>query len=135
MQIILDTLLEQPEYQALAEAGHVECKNVFPVIGAVMADPDGKIPHETLMKQEYQPHGEKDATYGAARTFFGATLMAKELHYSGAPIKVDGQTVATFCVFDRRGTRDDVDAQKMRDFADKAAKVFQEKAKARGFKA
>ena len=78
---------------------------------------------------------EKDATYGAARTFFGATLMAKELHYSGAPIKVDGQTVATFCVFDRRGTRDDVDAQKMRDFADKAAKVFQEKAKARGFKA
>ena len=127
--------LSLPEYQALAEAGHDECKNVFPVIGAVMADPDGKIPHETLMKQEYQPHGEKDTTYGAARTFFGATLMAKELHYSGAPIKVDGQTVATFCVFDRRGTRDDVDAQKMRDFADKAAKVFQEKAKARGFKA
>ena len=77
--------LSLPEYQALAEAGHAECKNVFPVIGQIMSDPEGKMPNEQLLEQEYNPHGEKGTTYGAARTFLGATLMSKEVHYSGRP--------------------------------------------------
>ena len=62
--------LSLPEYQALAEAGHAECKNVFPVIGQIMSDPEGKMPNEQLLEQEYNPHGEKGTTYGAARTFW-----------------------------------------------------------------
>ena len=82
----------------------------------------GRQDRTTLMKQEYQPHGEKDATYGAARTFFGATLLAKELHYSRCADqggRADGRHVLRLRP---EGNEDDVDAQKMRDFADKAAK-------------
>ena len=125
--------LSLPEYQALAEAGHAECKNVFPVIGQIMSDPEGKMPNEQLLEQEYNPHGEKGTTYGAARTFLGATLMSKEVHYSGAPIKIEGQTVATFCVIDRTSKRQDVDAEKMRAFAARAGKILKDKAVERGF--
>ena len=51
--------LSLPEYQALAEAGHAECKNVFPVIGQIMSDPEGKMPNEQLLEQEYNRTGRR----------------------------------------------------------------------------
>jgi hypothetical protein len=50
-----------------------------------------------------------------------------DAHYSGAPIQIEGQTVATFCVLDNK-RRDDIDPDAMRAFADRARDVLVDRA-------
>ena len=76
--------------------------------------------------------GTKPATYGAFRIFAEkASDMEAVNHYSGAPISVEGQCVGTFCLMDGKH-RDDVDTEKLRAYAARAAKLIEEKAAKRG---
>ena len=119
------------DYAALAAAGHEECGRWLPGLGAVMADTEGAIPDDTLVPIENNPHGDKGMTYGAVRSFLAVMGSDSDGHYSGAPIKIEGQTVATFCVMDSK-KRTDIDAGKMKEFAAKAGELFVERAKKRG---
>ena len=123
--------LTMADYAALAEAGHEECGRFLPAIGAVMADAEGTVPEETLVPSDHNPHGDKGMTYGAVRAFLQTMGSDAEAHYSGAPIQIEGQTVATFCVLDTK-RRDDVDPSAMRAFAEKAGAVLVDRARRRG---
>jgi len=123
--------LTLPDYAALAQAGHEECGRFLPAIGAVMADAEGAVPDDALVPSEYNPHGDKGMTYGAVRAFMQTMGSGSDAHYSGAPIQIEGQTVATFCVLDTK-RRDDVDPTQMRAFAEKAKAVLVERARRRG---
>lgn len=115
--------LTMPDYFALAQAGHEECGRFLPAIGAVMADAEGAVPDDALVPDEHNPHGDKGMTYGAVRAFLQTMASDADAHYSGAPIQIEGQTVATFCVLDNK-RRDDIDPEAMRAFADKARDVL-----------
>ena len=123
--------LTMADYAALAEAGHDECGRFLPAIGAVMADAEGAVPDETLVPSDHNPHGDKGMTYGAVRAFLQTMGSDADAHYSGAPIQIEGQTVATFCVLDTK-RRDDVDPSAMRAFAKKAEAVLVDRARRRG---
>ena len=123
--------LTMADYAALAEAGHDECGRFLPAIGAVMADAEGAVPDETLVPSDHNPHGDKGMTYGAVRAFLQTMGSDADAHYSGAPIQIEGQTVATFCVLDTK-RRDDVDPSAMRAFAKKAGAVLVDRARRRG---
>ena len=123
--------LTMADYAALAEAGHEECGRFLPAIGAVMADAEGTVLDETLVPSDHNPHGDKGMTYGAVRAFLQTMGSDAEAHYSGAPIQIEGQTVATFCVLDTK-RRDDVDPSAMRAFAKKAEAVLVDRARRRG---
>ena len=123
--------LTMADYAALAEAGHDECGRFLPAIGAVMADAEGAVPDETLVPSDHNPHGDKGMTYGAVRAFLQTMGSDADAHYSGAPIQIEGQTVATFCVLDTK-RRDDVDPSAMRAFAKKAKAVLVDRARRRG---
>ena len=62
--------LSLPEYQALGGCD-ASARTVLPRAGH--GRPDGKIPNEQLVAQEYNPHGEKGTTWRRANS--GATLM------------------------------------------------------------
>ena len=119
--------LTMPDYFALAQAGHEECGRFLPAIGAVMADAEGAVPDDALVPDEHNPHGDKGMTYGAVRAFLQTMASDADAHYSGAPIQIEGQTVATFCVLDNK-RRDDIDPDAMRAFADKARDVLVDRA-------
>lgn len=119
--------LTMPDYFALAQAGHEECGRFLPAIGAVMADAEGAVPDDALVPDEHNPHGDKGMTYGAVRAFLQTMASDADAHYSGAPIQIEGQTVATFCVLDNK-RRDDIDPEAMRAFADRARDVLVDRA-------
>lgn len=119
--------LTMPDYFALAQAGHEECGRFLPAIGAVMADAEGAVPDDALVPDEHNPHGDKGMTYGAVRAFLQTMASDADAHYSGAPIQIEGQTVATFCVLDNK-RRDDIDPDAMRAFADRARDVLVDRA-------
>ena len=119
--------LTMPDYFALAQAGHEECGRFLPAIGAVMADAEGAVPDDALVPDEHNPHGDKGMTYGAVRAFLQTMGSDADAHYSGAPIQIEGQTVATFCVLDNK-RRDDIDPDAMRAFADRARDVLVDRA-------
>jgi hypothetical protein len=119
--------LTMPDYFALAQAGHEECGRFLPAISAVMADAEGAVPDDALVPDEHNPHGDKGMTYGAVRAFLQTMASDADAHYSGAPIQIEGQTVATFCVLDNK-RRDDIDPEAMRAFADRARDVLVDRA-------
>ena len=125
--------LNMPEMMALAASGaDPEMGRWFPVMGAVGAD-GGASPDDAIVPNQSLLEGTKPATYGAFRIFAEkASDMEAVTHYSGAPINVEGQCVGTFCVMDGK-RRDDVDVEKLRAYAARAAKLIEEKAAKRGF--
>ena len=56
-----------------------------------------------------------------------------DFHYTGAPIMVRGQAVGTFCANDRNSHRPDIDTERLKVYAARAAKLIEEKAAKRGF--
>jgi hypothetical protein len=52
-------------------------------------------------------------------------------HYTGMPIKLGGNTVATFCVVDSKRTRDDISLERVQAFADKARALLEKRAEER----
>ena len=122
-----------PEMMALATSGaDPEMGRWFPVMGAVGAD-GGASPDDAIVPNQSLLEGTKPATYGAFRIFAEkASDMETVNHYSGAPINVEGQCVGTFCLMDGKH-RDDVDTEKLRAYAARAAKLIEEKAAKRGF--
>ena len=125
--------LNMPEMMALATSGaDPEMGRWFPVMGAVGAD-GGASPDDAIVPNQSLLEGTKPATYGAFRIFAEkASDMEAVNHYSGAPINVEGQCVGTFCLMDGKH-RDDVDTEKLRAYAARAAKLIEEKAAKRGF--
>ena len=120
------------EMQSMAMAGDKEMGRIFGDVQQMMEDPEGKVPNEQLTKEDWSPHGENGMTYGKVRGFFGNALPAwtPQTHYTGIPIKVGGETVATFCVVDSK-QRDDINVDKMKEYAARAQKVMEERATAR----
>ena len=120
------------EMQSMAMAGDKEMGRIFGDVQQMMEDPEGKVPNEQLTKEDWSPHGENGMTYGKVRGFFGNALPAwtPQTHYTGIPIKVGGETVATFCVIDGK-QRDDINVDKMKEYAARAQKVMEERATAR----
>ena len=125
-------MLSAEEMQAMAMAGDKEMGRIFGDVMQMMSDPEGKIPDEQLTQEDWSPHGEKGMTYGKTRGFFQHTMghMMPQTHYSGVPIKVNGETVATFCVIDGKH-RHDINADRMKEYAARAQKVMEERAVAR----
>ena len=120
------------EMQSMAMAGDKEMGRIFGDVQQMMEDPEGKVPNEQLTKEDWSPHGEKGMTYGKIRGFFAHTMpqVMPQTHYTGIPIKVGGETVATFCVIDGK-QRDDINVDKMKEYAARAQKVMEERAMAR----
>ena len=120
------------EMQSMAMAGDKEMGRIFGDVQQMMEDPEGKVPNEQLTKEDWSPHGEKGMTYGKVRGFFAQTMpqVMPQTHYTGIPIKVGGETVATFCVVDSK-QRDDINVDKMKEYAARAQKVMEERAMAR----
>ena len=120
------------EMQSMAMAGDKEMGRIFGDVQQMMEDPEGKVPNEQLTKEDWSPHGEKGMTYGKVRGFFAQTMpqVMPQTHYTGIPIKVGGETVATFCVVDSK-QRDDINVDKMKEYAARAQKVMEERATAR----
>lgn len=116
---------ELGEMQAMAEAGNEEVGNLLGTIMQVMGDPDGKIPDDQLIDQAWNPNGVKGMTFGGMRSFLGMTVQSEESHYTGVPIKVGGQIVATLCAVDRTRNRDDVPVERMKELAERARKVIE----------
>ena len=116
----------------MAMAGDKEMGRIFGDVMQMMSDPEGKIPDEQLIQEDWNPHGEKGMTYGKTRGFFQHALgpWMPQTHYSGVPIKVNGETVATFCVVDGKH-RHDINADRMKEYAARAQKVMEERAVAR----
>ena len=129
--------LNFPEMMALAQTDvdpNAEMSRWMPLVGQTMEyQANGGDMSELIPNQDVLP-GTKPLSYGQIWSF--AQMMAKgddaPLHYTGAPIKIEGQTVGTFCVLDGKH-RDDIDADAARRFADRAALMIQEKAIKRGF--
>ena len=113
-------------------AGDKEMGRIFGDVTQMMSDPEGKIPDEQRTQEDWNPHGEKGMTYGKTRGFFQHALgpWMPQTHYSGVPIKVNGETVATFCVVDGKH-RHDINADRMKEYAARAQKVMEERAVAR----
>jgi len=120
------------EMQSMAMAGDKEMGRIFGDVQQMMEDPEGKVPNEQLTKEDWSPHGENGMTYGKVRGFFAQTMpqVMPQTHYTGIPIKVGGETVATFCVVDSK-QRDDINVDKMKEYAARAQKVMEERATAR----
>ena len=125
-------MLSAEEMQSMAMAGDKEMGRIFGDVQQMMEDPEGKVPNEQLTKEDWSPHGEKGMTYGKIRGFFAHTMpqVMPQTHYTGIPIKVGGETVATFCVVDSK-QRDDINVDKMKEYAARAQKVMEERAMAR----
>ena len=125
-------MLSAEEMQSMAMAGDKEMGRIFGDVQQMMEDPEGKVPNEQLTKEDWSPHGEKGMTYGKVRGFFAQTMpqVMPQTHYTGIPIKVGGETVATFCVVDSK-QRDDINVEKMKEYAARAQKVMEERATAR----
>ena len=125
-------MLSAEEMQSMAMAGDKEMGRIFGDVQQMMEDPEGKVPNEQLTKEDWSPHGEKGMTYGKIRGFFAHTMpqVMPQTHYTGIPIKVGGETVATFCVVDSK-QRDDINVEKMKEYAARAQKVMEERATAR----
>ena len=125
-------MLSAEEMQSMAMAGDKEMGRIFGDVQQMMEDPEGKVPNEQLTKEDWSPHGEKGMTYGKVRGFFAQTMpqVMPQTHYTGIPIKVGGETVATFCVVDSK-QRDDINVDKMKEYAARAQKVMEERAMAR----
>mmetsp|Transcript_8534 Transcript_8534/g.21511 ORF Transcript_8534/g.21511 Transcript_8534/m.21511 type:complete len:985 (-) Transcript_8534:253-3207(-) len=62
---------------------------------------------------------------------FTACMGTEALHYTGVPIRVEGKTVATFCLLDRSRHRNDIDGSKVQIIADRAAEIFKRRAAAK----
>jgi len=125
-------MLSAEEMQSMAMAGDKEMGRIFGDVQQMMEDPEGKVSNEQLTKEDWSPHGEKGMTYGKIRGFFAHTMpqVMPQTHYTGIPIKVGGETVATFCVVDSK-QRDDINVDKMKEYAARAQKVMEERAMAR----
>ena len=125
-------MLSAEEMQAMAMAGDKEMGRIFGDVMQMMSDPEGKIPDDQLIQEDWNPHGEKGMTYGKTRGFFQQSMVQwmPQTHYSGVPIKVNGETVATFCVLDSKH-RHDINADRMKEYAARAQKVMEERALAR----
>ena len=102
-----------------------ECSHLWNAVGTIQAgsfDPATKI----------AANGSKTATLGGTANFFDNLYGQPESTYASVPIKVDGQTVATFCVVDRKNRdKGDVDWQKLESLADRAASILKKRQKQR----
>ena len=75
------------------------------------------------------PHGaEKVPTVGGMRSLAETFLGHDHIHYTGVPIKLQGQTVATFCAIDRERERHDVDVEKVKLYAARAQAMLEKRA-------
>ena len=119
------------EIKTIAGSGNEDVGALLGVVGQVMMDPSGEIPHEQAIEQAWNPNGLKGPTFGAARSFLGCTAMSATSHYTGVPIKVGGQTVATFCVFDRARHRNDVSVDRVKALAEQASVVLERRVEER----
>lgn len=112
--------LKMDELATMAAAGHKNMGDVLADLGTVMDEsrPD----NETIRSK-----AGKDVSLGAMRNFLGM-MSEKETHYTGVPIKINGKTVATFCVLDRHRHRDDIDKTKVEALAARAGEIFTKRA-------
>ena len=126
-----------PEYEAICAVDHAQ--------GAILGDTfaqfaeyvdansdkpdDAKIETEYDRRGEAHPHGaEKVPTVGGMRSLADTFLGYDHIHYTGVPIKLQGQTVATFCAIDRERERHDVDVEKVRLYAARAQAMLEKRA-------
>ena len=133
-QMGADTMPECPRFNdaelgALAASGaSPELGNFFGCMMAGMENPDAKDSDVIDL-----PQGGGKMTYGAARLFGQVMGNQGDMHYTGAPIMVRGQAVGTFCANDRNSHRPDIDTERLKVYAARAAKLIEEKAAKRGF--
>jgi len=127
-----------PEYEAIVNhADHAQ--------GAILGDTfaqfaeyvdensdkpdDARIETEYDRRGEAHPHGaEKVPTVGGMRSLADTFLGYDHIHYTGVPIKLQGQTVATFCAIDRERERHDVDVEKVKLYAARAQAMLEKRA-------
>lgn len=133
-QMGADTMPECPRFNdaelgALATSGaSPELGNFFGCMMAGMENPDAKDSDVIDL-----PQGGGKMNYGAARLFGQVMGNQGDMHYTGAPIMVRGQAVGTFCANDRNSHRPDIDTERLKVYAARAAKLIEEKAAKRGF--
>ena len=133
-QMGADTMPECPRFNdaelgALAASGaSPELGNFFGCMMAGTENPDAKDSDVIDL-----PQGGGKMTYGAARLFGQVMGNQGDMHYTGAPIMVRGQAVGTFCANDRNSHRPDIDTERLKVYAARAAKLIEEKAAKRGF--
>ena len=59
---------------------------------------------------------------------FANLIAAPEKFYASAPVRVDGQVVATFCVLDRQRREEGIDMRKLEELARRAGRRIEERA-------
>ena len=108
------------EYTALAESGNEEMGAMFQNLGATM---EGAAPETKL--------DARASAIGYQMFADGPLNGCETQHYTGMPIKLGGNTVATFCVVDSKRTRDDISLERVQAFADKARALLEKRAEER----
>ena len=115
--------LNMGELAAMAANGHQGLGGMMQAMGAAMDE--SKSNDDTVTAST-----GKEISVGGLRSFMGA-MQAKQAHYTGVPIRVDGQIVATFCVIDRQRHREDIDVEKVKALAARATAIFVKRAAAK----
>ena len=132
------TMGDMPELPRLnqAELGALAMSGANPELGSFFGCMMGAMENQVAKDSDIidMPQGGGKMQYGQAR-LFGSMLgeTNKDFHYTGAPIMVRGQAVGTFCVNDRNGHRPDIDTERLKVYAARAANLIEEKAAKRGF--
>jgi len=126
-----------PEYEAICASDHAQAAILGDTFAqfAEYADENSDKPDGARIETEYDrngvthPHGaEKVPTVGGMRSLAETFLGHDHIHYTGVPIKLQGQTVATFCAIDRERERHDVDVEKVKLYAARAQAMLEKRA-------